>query len=340
MAFLRVALVGCGLISESHIRAYKHYPERARITICCDLDLEKATRAAELAEGARAITSLEAVLADPDVDAIEICTPHHLHADIAIAAARAGKHILCQKPLAKTLAECDAMIAAAQAAGVVLYYGETNRTLPAAQALRQAIDAGRIGQLTGVQATYAHWQGGKYLSTAWRYDPQIAGGGQLLDGGIHYIDLMLHLGGPIQSVSCFATRFRPELGGEDTAVVNARFQGGQLGTLFSSQATGVWFPGASFAAFGTEGVLTIGGLFSGQAAALSLHRADLPDQRAVLIEAHENSFAVMIGRYLDTVLDGAANPAPGEIGRENLRVVLAAYESVRLGREVRVEEIN
>jgi predicted dehydrogenase len=278
---------------------------------------------------------LDAVLADPDVDAIEICTPHHLHANIAIAAARAGKHILCQKPLAKTLAECDAMIAAAHAAGVVLYYGETNRTMPAAQAMKQAVDAGRIGQLTGVQATYAHWQGGKYLSTAWRYDPQIAGGGQLLDGGIHYIDLMLHLGGPIQSVTCFTTRFRPELGGEDTAVVNARFSGGQLGTLFSSQATGVWFPGASFVAFGTAGVLTLGGPHG----ALSLHRADLPDQRAVLLEAHDDSFAVMIGRYLDTVLDGATNPSPGQVGRENLRVVLAAYESARLGREVGVQEI-
>jgi predicted dehydrogenase len=340
MSFLRVALVGCGLISEAHIRAYEHYPERARITICCDLDLEKAMQRAQMIPGARAISSLETVLADPDVDAIEICTPHHLHADIAIAAARAGKHILCQKPLAKTLAECDAMIAAAREAGVVLYYGETNRTMPAAQTLRQALDAGRIGQLTGVQATYAHWQGGKYLSTAWRYDPRVSGGGQLLDGGIHYIDLMLHLGGPIQSVSCFATRFRPELGGEDTAVVNARFEGGQLGTLFSSQATGVWFPGASFVAFGTEGVLAIGGMFGAPQTALSLHRADLPGQRAVLIEAHENTFAVMIGRYLDTVLDGAANPSPGQIGRENLRVVLAAYESARLGREVRLDEVT
>src|SRR4051812_16973030 len=107
MTFLRVALVGCGLISESHIRAYGRFPDRARITICCDLDLEKATQRAALIPGARAVGSLEAVLADPEIDAIEICTPHHLHADIAVAAARAGKHILCQKPLAKTLAECD-----------------------------------------------------------------------------------------------------------------------------------------------------------------------------------------------------------------------------------------
>jgi predicted dehydrogenase len=340
MTLLRVALVGCGLISEAHIRAYQRHADRARITICCDLDLEKAAQRATLIEGARATTRLEEVLADPQVDAIEICTPHHLHADIAIAAARAGKHILCQKPLAKTLAECDAMIAAARSAGVTLYYGETSRTMPAAVDLKRAIDAGRIGQLIGVQATYAHWQGGKYLSTAWRYDPQIAGGGQLLDGGIHYIDLMLHLGGSIQSVSSFTTRFRPELGGEDTAVVNARFAGGQLGALFSSQAAGVWFPGAIFVAFGSEGVLTIGGPFGAPQSALTLHRADLPDQREVLREAHGDAFEAMIGRYLDTVLDGAPNPSPGEIGRENLRVVLAAYESVRLGREVRLEDIQ
>jgi predicted dehydrogenase len=336
MRFLRVALVGCGLISEAHIRAYEHYTDRARITVCCDVDREKAAQRAELAGGARVVTAFEDVLSDPDVDAVEVCTPHHLHSELVIAAARAGKQILCQKPLAKTLAECDAMIAAAQASGVTLFYGETNRTMLAAIELKRAVADGRIGRLVGLQATYAHWQGGKYLSTAWRYDPRISGGGQLLDGGIHYVDLMLNIGGAIESVTCFTTRFRPELGGEDTATVNFRFDGGHLGTLFSSQAAGIWFPGASFIAFGTEGVLAVGGPYG----ALTLHRPDLPSQRTVLLEALEDPFAAMIGRYLDTVLDGAPNPSPGAVGRENLRVVLAAYESARLGREVRVEEIK
>jgi len=336
MSLLRVALAGCGLISEAHIHAYRQHADRARITVCCDLDPEKAAQRAELAGGARAVTSFEEVLADPDVDAVEICTPHHLHAELVIAAARAGKQILCQKPLAKTLAECDAMIAAAQAGGVTLFYGETNHTMPAAVELKRAVEQGRIGRLVGLQATYAHWQGGKYLSTAWRYNPHITGGGQLLDGGIHYIDLMLNIGGPIESLTCLTTRFRPELGGEDTATVNFRFGGGHLGTLFSSQAAGIWFPGASFVAFGIEGVLAIGGPHG----ALTLHRPDLPDQRSVLLEAHEDSFVAMIGRYLDTVLNGAPNPSPGAVGRENLRVVLAAYESARLGREVRVDAIE
>jgi predicted dehydrogenase len=336
MPFLRVALVGCGLISESHIRAYAQFPERARITVCCDVDPAKAAERAEQAGGARAVSSYEQVLADPEVDSIELCTPHHLHVEQVVAAARAGKQIMCQKPLAKTVADCDTMAEAARAAGVTLFYGETNHVMPAVLELRRAIDEGAIGQLIGLQATYAHWQGGKYLSTAWRYDPRITGGGQLLDGGIHSIAMLLRVGGPIESVSCFTTRFRPELGGEDTAVVNFQFTGGQLGTLFASQAAGIWYPGASFVAFGTGGVLAIGGPYG----ALTLHRPDLPDQRQVLLERHSDPFAAMIGRYLDTVLDGAPNPAPAEVGRENLRVVLAAYESARLGRVVRLDEVG
>lgn len=338
MGILRVGLIGCGIISEAHIRSYQKHADRARITVCFDIDREKARQRAELVGGdARAVSSLEEVLTDPDVDAVEICTPHHLHAEAVVAAARAGKHIFCQKPLAKTLEECDAMIAAAKEAGVVLYYGETNRTMTAAVEAKRAVDAGRIGRLIGVQATYAHWQGGRYLSTAWRYDPAITGGGQLLDGGIHYIDVMLHIGGPVRSVSCFTTRFRPELGGEDTAVVNLRFaEDGRLGTLFSSQAAGIWTPNPGFVAFGTEGVLSLGGPLG----ALVLHRPDLPEKREVLLAEGGDSFAEMTRRYLDTVLNGAPNPSPGEVGRENLRVVLAAYESERQGREVAVEEVE
>ena len=330
---LRIALVGCGIISENHIRAYAQHTDRARIVVCCDIDRDKAVGRAALVGNARITTRFEDVLADDDVDAVEICTPHHLHGEAVIAAARAGKHILCQKPLARTLAECDAMIAAAEAAGVVLFYGEMNRTLPAAVLAKQAVADGRIGTLVGMQARAAYWQGGQYMTTGWRYDPAITGGGQLLDGGIHAVDLLLQIGGPIPAVSCTATRFRPELGGEDTAVVNARFQNGALGSLFTSQAVGAWLPEANCIAYGTEGALTLGG----SQGALVLHRHDLPDRRKVLLEKNGDPFAVMAGRYLDTVFGVTGNPAPGSIGRENLAVVLAAYESADMGREVSLE---
>ena len=330
---LNIALIGCGLISEEHIRAYEKHADRARITVCCDIDPEKAAQKAALVGDARAVTTLDEVLADPGVDAVEICTPPHLHAEAAVAAARAGKHISCQKPLAKTLAECDAMIAAAADANVTLFYGETNLTLPPAVEAERLVAAGRLGRLVGVQATFAYWQGGKVLSTAWRYDPDVAGGGQLLDSGIHSLALMMKIAGPIASVACLATRFREELGGEDTSALSLRFAGGHLGTLFSSQAVGTWVPQPNFTVYGMEGALTLGGPLG----ALVLHRPDLPDRREVLIEQRPDGFAAMIGRYLDTVRDGAPSPSPGEAGRESLRVVLAAYESARLGREIGID---
>ena len=334
MTSLRVALIGCGLVSEAHIYGYARHADRAKITVCCDRDPERAEQKAALAGGARVVTSVEQALDDPDVDAVEVCTPHHLHTDLVVAAAKAGKHILCQKPLAKTIAECDAMIAAAKDAGVVLYYGETNRTMDSAVLAKAVIAEGRIGQMVGLQATAAYWQGGVWLGTAWRYDPVVAGGGQLLDGGIHAIDVMINLGGAIESLTCAVTRFRPELGGEDTSILGVRFEGGQLGTLFSSHAVGSGIFGSACAVFGTEGALAMGGPHG----ALTLYRKDLPDGREVLLESWGNTFSAMIGRYLDTVLDGAPNPSPGESGRENLRVVLAGYEAAQTGREVTLRD--
>jgi predicted dehydrogenase len=188
----------------------------------------------------------------------------------------------------------------------------------------------------GLQATYAIWQGGKYLSTAWRYDPALSGGGHLLDGGIHILDMLLSLGGPVEAIQCYTTQFRPELGDEDTAVVNLRFSSGTLGSLFSTHASGMYPPYPNLMVIGTEGMLAHGGHLG----ALTLHRRDLPEGREVLLEERGDPFSVMIGRYLDVVLDGAPNPSPGEWGREMLRIVLAAYESARSGNEVRLDQFD
>jgi predicted dehydrogenase len=116
-------------------------------------------------------------------------------------------------------------------------------------------------------------------------------------------------------------------------VVNVRFTRGPLGSLFASQAAGIWVPESNFVAFGTEGVLTLGGMHG----ALTLHQSDLPDRKQVLLEKNGDSFEVMIGRYLDTVFGDTENPSPGIVGRENLAVVLAAYEAARQGKEVPLE---
>lgn len=331
---LRVALVGCGLISEMHVRGYAAFPERARIVACFDVDRAKAEERAHPL-GARVATSYEALLDDPEIDAVELCTPPHLHPAQAVAAAQAGKHILCQKPLARTVEECDAMIEAARSAGIVLYYGEIYRTMDVGIAARAAIDAGRIGQVVGIQATYAHWQGGEYMGTAWRYDPRVAGGGQLLDGGIHSIDLMRLVGGNVRAASAFTNRIRPELGGEDSASVALQYEGGYVGTLLSTQAAGLWYPGPSFIAFGTEGILTMGGPYG----SLALHANDLPDRKETLLDTRADAWTAMAEHYLDVVQRGAELRATAEEGREDLKVVLAAYRSAETGRSVPISEV-
>jgi predicted dehydrogenase len=328
---LRVAIVGCGLISGQHIRAYARFPERARIVVCCDPVRERAEAAAELAGGARVVTDLAEVLADPEVQSVDLLTPHHLHIAGVEAAAEAGKHILCQKPLARTLEECDRMIAAAERAGVHLFYGEISRTSPVAVAAKRAVDEGRIGRIVGLQGTYSNWQTGSYLQTAWRYDPALSGGGQLLDGGVHVLDYLMHLGGPIAGVMCHTTRFREELGGEDTATLSLRFEGGHLGTLLSSHASATWMPEAYAVAFGTDALLVLGGRHG----ALTLHPRGGGEPEVLAVERGD-SFASMIEAYLGVVLDGNPSPSPARLGRETLEVVLAAYQSAEERREVSI----
>jgi predicted dehydrogenase len=326
MGELRVALVGCGLISEAHLRGYARHRDRARVTVFFDFDAGRARAAAAPLDG-RVADSYGAILDDPEVDAVELCTPPHLHTEQVLAALRAGKHVSCQKPLARTLDECATMATAAEEAGKTLFYAEIMRTMSAAVRAAEVVAKGGIGTLVGIQATYAHWQGGEYLNTPWRYDPKVAGGGQLLDGGIHHLDLMLSIGGEVASVGCFIHQVRPELGGEDTAVVNLRYRGGHLGTLMSTQAAGTWFPGPSFVAYGTRGILTLGGPFG----ALVRHS---PEGREVLMEERPDPFAEMVGHYLDVVLDDAPSRSTAGVAYADLRVVLAAYQSAAEGREI------
>jgi predicted dehydrogenase len=337
---VRIALVGCGVISEHHVRGHAAHSHRGRITLCCDIDLKKAFERADQVEaltGERPaiVDDYAAVLANPEIDSIELCTPSHLHTEPVIAAARAGKHVSCQKPLALTLADCDAMISAATEAGTILFYAEMFRVWEPVMIANRVIAEGGIGQVVGLQATYAHWQGGEYAHTAWRYDPKIAGGGQLIDGGIHWVDILRTIGGPISSVSCFAHRVRPELGGEDTTAVIFRYADDRLGTLMATHACALGFPGPSVFVLGTEAVLSFGGPLG----SLVKHSRRLPDGHEVLLNKGLDPFVSMAGHYLD-VLAGAPNLCSAESGREMLQIVLAAYRSAEIGRAVNLDEIN
>ena len=316
-----------------HIKTYLEIADRAQVVACCDIDPEKARSRAALAGDARYTTDYADILADDSIDAIDLCTPPHLHCDAVIAAAKAGKHIICQKPLARTLLECEQMIAAAKDAGVILYYAEMGRTNPGTVATRDAVRAGKLGKLVGLQCTFAYWQGGDYMGTAWRYDPKVAGGGQLLDSAIHALAFMREVGGDVESVACFTTRVRPELGGDDTSSLSLRFKNGALGTLYSTQAAALWYPPPNYAVFGTDGIIALGG----RPFTAKLYLKDAPEHPESLQIETRNAFQAMIWPFVDCVLDGTPVPSTPGQGMEDLRLVLAAYEADRLGKTIELK---
>src|SRR5579871_5486142 len=185
MTRLNVAIVGCGDISGRHVAAYRHHAERARVAACCDTVRARAEQAAAQAgeDAPEIFTDYAALLADPAIEAVDLCLPHHLHAEATVAAARAGKQILCEKPLAITTEECDRMIAAARTAGVILMHGEPMRTAANVEKAAELVRAGSIGKLVGLQATFTYWQRAE-LNTEWRGRHAQSGGGYLMDGEI------------------------------------------------------------------------------------------------------------------------------------------------------------
>ncbi len=346
---LNLALVGCGIISESHLRALAHFPDRVRLAAVCDTDPEKAAHAVQTyrkhlaqarfapddLEPPEVVTDFSALTARPDLDAVTLLLPHHLHKETTIAALRAGKHVLCEKPLAITPEDIDEMAAVAQETAKVLMHGENLRTARHAETAAKAIGQGRVGTVVGIQATYAHWQSIE-LNRSWRTQPQFSGGGHLIDGAIHWIDVMRHLGGDVAAVQAMTGRYREELGAgvEDTGVLNLRYKAGHFGQLFATHASRGRGASPMMTVFGTEGCLTVEAHGSGSVVLFQPN--ETPE---VLLETMHwwDTFIGETEHFLDVILRGIPLKATPQDARENLKVVLAAYESAKTGRLVEIE---
>ncbi len=331
-------MIGCGDIVGRHLQAYKAQAGRSAIVACCDTDAVRAQRAVDECgcPGARPLTDYHELLRDATVHAVDLCLPHHLHAPVAIQFAECGKHILCEKPLALNVQQCNAMIDAAHRSGIMLMHLEPQRMSATVTAAAAMIGEGRIGRIVGLQGTFAYWQRAE-LNREWRADPVQSGGGHLMDGGIHLIDALRHLGGDVISVQAMTARYRPELGVEceDLAVLNLRFAGGHCGQLFACHATRGRGASPSITAFGAEGCLSVDAF--GESQGLVHFPVGGGHETILTRYSWQSTYELAISHFLDVVLDGATLVATPEDGRENVRLVLAAYESARTGREVKLD---
>jgi predicted dehydrogenase len=264
-----VGIVGYAFMGRAHSFGWRtaarafDLPLHPRMAVVVGRDGAAASRAAVELGWAEASTDWRRLLERDDVDLVDICTPGDSHAEIAIAALRAGKHVLCEKPLANTLAEAEAMVAAAASArpGVKAMVGFNYRRVPAARFARELIDSGRLGTVRHVRATYLQdWIVDPEFPLVWRLRKELAGSGALGDIGAHIVDLVqFMIGDRITAVSALAETFVTErplpaassglsatgsaLRGpvtvDDAALFLARFAGGAVGTFEATRfATG------------------------------------------------------------------------------------------------------
>jgi predicted dehydrogenase len=188
---VRFAIIGCGGIAQDHMKAIAALPN-AEVAVTVDIAKERAEQAARAFGAKRWATSTEEALKDEAVNAVSICLPHSLHEAHALMAAKAGKHILTEKPMAISLKECDAMIAAADAAKVRLMVGQVLRFREANREARRMIGAGAIGRPTNVIRRRHSWTR-EHRAEPWSNNPAVAGGWVLYGFGAHEVDQILYL---------------------------------------------------------------------------------------------------------------------------------------------------
>lgn len=232
----RVAVIGCGGISKVHIAALMDIP-CVQITAVCDIRPERAAEAAEKT-GAKAYADWREVIALDDVDVVHICLPHYLHAPVTIAALEKGKHVLSEKPMATSIDDARAMIAASEREGAgTLGIIFQNRYNPAVQRAKKIIESGELGAFMGATASVC-WRREVpyYHDSGWRGTKKMEGCGSLINQSIHTLDLLSYLGGPIDRVrgSVFTGLLEGQIEVEDNAMAVALYEGGQHAVIHTS----------------------------------------------------------------------------------------------------------
>jgi predicted dehydrogenase len=352
---MKIGLIGCGGISHAHIRGILGTNGRVKITACCDISLPAAEkRAAEL--GVTSVhTDYHTFLREADIDAVVICTTHDTHAPIAIAAAAAGKHALVEKPIACTLADARAMVAAHDKAGTTLMVAQCQRYDPSYRGLKTVLASGELGAVRAVRFDAMQNYPAFAPKEHWLFDGNIAGGGIVISVLVHRIDLVRFLVGEVRRVTAISRSLHPNFrnGAEDFAAGILEFESGAIGEFFGTYS-GPRMPYCEqlmfFCEHGAVHALPEQGQYSGPAyiaRSAGWTAKDWLDQYRGFEKAtpdrgslpSDDPFVNQISHFADCV---AAKTAPISSGRDNLgtmAVVEAIHRSAKLGRAVELQEL-
>jgi predicted dehydrogenase len=243
---VRVGLIGAGGISSAHAQGFLKHSDKIKCVALADIsddNLKKRTeQLAPAGATPRSFTDWKAMLKEMgnEIDAVDICLPHHLHGAAIIDAAAAGKHILCEKPMCTSLDEADKIEKAVKKAGVTYMSAHNQLFMPVVQEAKKMIDAGEIGQMFWIRSQDCFRAGGESTSAfkgSWRANLKTQGGGELIDTGYHPSYRLLHLAGsPIKRIKGTMGRYVQRIEGEDTASVQIEFENGAIGEILTSWA--------------------------------------------------------------------------------------------------------
>jgi UDP-N-acetyl-2-amino-2-deoxyglucuronate dehydrogenase len=356
MRKIRTAIVGCGKVGHLHAAALKNLPESDFVAVCARSS-EKANAFAEK-YGVAAFTDVAEMIAKAKVEAICLCTPHPQHAAPTITAAKLGVHVLVEKPLASSLADCDAMLAAARENKTIISTVCQRRFYPPCQRIHQAIQAGKLGKpILGTASIFGWRDEAYYKSDPWRGSWQHEGGGVLVNQSPHQLDLLIWYLGEIEEVfGYWANQNHPYIEVEDTAIAVAKFKKGALGNIVVSNSQNpainarVSVHGVNGASVGVQ---TDGGamFIAGQTTAIEPPFNDvwtirgeekfLPQwkeedaQLFKTVNPMEHFHRLQIQDFLQSIITNKAPAVSGEDGRRTVELFTAIYRATRDGKVVK-----
>ena len=326
---LRVGLIGAGLQGGRRAPVLRQFPGNEMVIVAA-AHQETAGRLAKTM-GCLATDRWEDVVEREDIDAVLVCTPPHLHAAISLAAMKRGKHVLCEKPLTRTVEEAEAMLESAQANRVVLKCGFNHRHHPGIQKAREWFDSGVVGEVNFVRCRYGIC-GRPGYEKEWRANPEVVGGGQLMEQGIHAIDLFRWFLGEFTEASGFiTTSFWDMAPLEDNAFALFRTGKGQVASLHSSLTQ--WKNLFSFELFGRDGYIIVDGLGSGYGTEKVIlgKRVLLEPFREYITEFRgvDLSWSEEWKEFLAAIEEKREPLGNGYDGLEAMRLVRAVYQSAQ-----------
>jgi myo-inositol 2-dehydrogenase / D-chiro-inositol 1-dehydrogenase len=343
MSSTRVALLGTGFIASIHAECYERFVHDAQVVAVYSRSMEKA-QAFSVKHGIKsAFDDMNALLLQTDCDVIDICLPNHLHYDTCLAAARAGKHVIIEKPLCLSLAQADEMIAACRDNGRLLMYAEELCFAPKYERVRAIVESGAVGNVYELRQCEKH--SGPH--SRWFYQSETAGGGVMMDMGCHglaWFRWMLK-NAPVKSVYAEMSHFMHDTDAEDHSITLVEFAGAHGKVICTVENSWCKQGGMDDHAevYGTGGV-AYADLFRGNSSLIySLNGYDYASEKAgstsgwtfpVFEEAFNQGYPQELCHFIDCVRTGRQPVVSGEDGRAVLEMICAAYQSAKEGRKI------